>query len=146
MRTTLLMLIVVLAFTGAACSGGKSKPKTAPPIAVHGTLTLNDPASVFADLISGLTNGPCHGTGGYTDVAGGAEVVISDDAGATLALAHLNTGTANIPSSGTGGTCNFTFDASVPSGKHFYGVQVTHRGVVKFSEADMAAPHVSLGS
>jgi len=82
----------------------------------------------------------CAGSGGYSDIQAGAEVVISDDNGATLAITHLTGG------SGLSTSCEFSIATKVPAGKGFYGVTVSHRGTVKMSEAEVTNAAVSLGN
>jgi hypothetical protein len=46
---------------------------------------------------------------------------------------------------GLGVSCVFSFSTEVPAGKSFYGVTVSHRGTIKFSEVEMAHASVTLG-
>lgn len=103
-------------------------------ISVHGTMELDSSSGV---VTSGSS---CYGSGGFSDIAAGAQVVISDDSGATLTITHLDSGSGGL------GHCIFSFEATIPKGKGFYGVTVTHRGTVKFPESQIGAPTVSLGS
>ena len=100
-----------------------------------GTLDLNDP-----DSATGTAGDLCSGTGGYDDIANGAEVVISDDTGHTLDITTLTAG--SIVSS----ACDFKFESTIPAGKGFYGITVTHRGTVKFTETEMQNPALTLGN
>ena len=137
--------VVVVAAVGVtvgliATSGG---PGT---FTVHGSMTLDDSASL-GDLSSTSivddTDG-CRGTGGYGDLVPGAEVVISDDAGKTLVITHLDRGVgAKIGNTTT--LCRFPFEATVPKGKHFYGFTISHRGTVKMSEAEAPAASLTIG-
>lgn len=100
-------------------------------IDVSGTLVLRD----------GYTSSPqgCQGKGGYDDIHSGAQVVITDAAGTTLALGTLGTG---FPASAAG--CRFGFTVtSVPGGHDFYGVEVSHRGRVQYA-ADALADGVTV--
>jgi hypothetical protein len=143
MRTIAAALAALLLLAG--CSSGKKAPaKSAAPVTVSGLLRLFDSESTLNALLTGTTK--CNGVGGFSDVADGADVVISDDSGKTLAIAHLQAGFAVIPKSASGSHCDFAFSAEVPSGKGFYGVQVTHRGVVKIAEAALSSVKVSLGA
>lgn len=109
--------------------GSTSGSASGDTINVAGLMTLADLTSVSGDLATGDL---CSGTGGYSDIAEGAQVVISDDTGKTLVITQLGAGT--IDDSG----CEFPFTADVPKGKGFYGFTVTHRGTVKESEASLA--------
>jgi hypothetical protein len=74
-----------------------------------------------------------HALSGFDDIVLGGSVLIADDAGATLSPTKLGPGTCDKD-----GYCDFSFTASVPAGKHFYGVSVGHRNSVKYTEADVA--------
>jgi len=104
---------------------------------IHGSMSLLD-TSGDGILVTG--DKTCTGSGGYSDIQAGAEVVISDDKGATLAITHLTGG------GGLRTSCVFSFATEVPAGKGFYGVTVSHRGTVKMSEAEVAYAAVSLGN
>jgi len=104
-------------------------------VTVHGTMTLTDSSGG----VTGET--PCNGSGGYSDIADGAQVVISDDTGKTLTIVQLTGGVGFA-----GVSCVFDFTAKVPAGKSYYGVTVTHRGTVKMSEAELATAAVTLGN
>jgi hypothetical protein len=86
------------------------------------------------------SSGTCTGVGGYSDINQGAQVVISDDSGKTLAITSLDKGAFF---SGQG--CVFMWHAKVPK-LGFYGVSASNRGTVKFSQAEMAyLPELTLG-
>jgi hypothetical protein len=104
---------------------------------IHGSMSLLD-TSGDGILVTG--DKTCTGSGGYSDIQAGAEVVISDDKGATLAITHLTGG------GGLSVSCVFSFATEVPAGKGFYGVTVPHRGTVKMSEAEVTQAALSLGS
>jgi hypothetical protein len=106
---------------------------TGSTLVVKGTFTLHDD-----DLYVGSDG--CSGQGGYSDISAGADVTITDGAGAIVALGHLS----ESESAGSE-ECTFPFSVpDVPSGKGFYGVEVSHRGSLKYAEADLASP-LSLG-
>lgn len=84
----------------------------------------------------------CYGTGGYEDIEGGAQVVVSDAAGATLALGKLGAG-----QSVGAGECRFAIRVTVPAGKGFYSIAVGRRPPLQYAEADLARPlTLGLGS
>jgi hypothetical protein len=89
--------------------------------------------------------GTCKGVGGYSDISNGAQVIVTDAAGQTVALGQITDGFNNYP-----GHCRFKVVVrGVPKGSDFYGIEVTHRGRVQFSAADIAKPvslSLSLGS
>lgn len=86
----------------------------------------------------------CAGNGGYQDIHEGAQVVISDSAGATIALGRLDAGSA---SGGRGCVLPFSVP-NVPAGKGFYGIEVSHRGILRYEEHDISTREIelSLGS
>jgi hypothetical protein len=117
----------------APSSASAASSATLKTIAVSGTMTLVDD--------TGFTGtSTCEGTGGYSDIAAGAEVVVADDSGKTLAITDLTDGTV------TAEGCEFFFTTTVPAGLGFYSVTVTHRGIIKYSEADIASPSLTLGN
>ncbi|HEX4432838.1 MAG TPA: hypothetical protein VHZ96_26430 [Frankiaceae bacterium] len=139
------LLIVAAALLLAACSSSSSAPAARTsqppssvsrpaPIQVAGTLTM-------AHVTGEVQGSSCQPGGGYHDIRPGAEVVISDDAGHTLAITQLGQGQID-----NSYRCRFKFAASVPAGKHFYGVEVTHRGVVKFAESELGHAALTLGT
>jgi len=134
------ILLCVAVLAGCSSSG---RAKAAPPIAVRGTVVLTDPQSTLNALLTGTHD--CAGVGGYSDVTQGGQVVISDDSGKTLTIAALSAGQTPTVTTGVPHDCDFTFTASVPAGKKFYGVTVTHRGTVKMPEAEMASPKIHIG-
>lgn len=129
--------------------GDDSKPApvaaTSAPAAkvVTGTLTLTD-----EDGIDWSSSAGCFGTGGYDDVRSGAQVVITDPAGKTVALGKLDQGVLDGTVPGrTADLCKFTFAVTgVPTGHGFYGVEVAHRGRVQYPEQQLfAALSLTLG-
>jgi hypothetical protein len=104
--------------------------------AVTGDLKLTDTGNGWA---SGEV---CSGSGGYRDIQAGAQVVVTDAAGTVVAVGSLSVGIAE-----TFMICRFGFGvAGVPAGRGFYGVEVTHRGQVRYAEADLKSPiEVTLG-
>jgi hypothetical protein len=85
----------------------------------------------------------CFGTGGYTDLRGGASVVVTDAAGVTIAVTSLRAGEIDL--SGEPDVCALRFEAQVPAGKGFYGVEVTHRGRVQIPEAQLGKVELAIG-
>lgn len=140
--------VVGVLVAGCSSSGGAHATKTtaapAGPIAVTGSVTLTDPDSTLNAALTGTHD--CGGVGGYSDIKEGAQVVISDDAGKTLTISHLTAGQTPEQKTGLNNDCVFGFTAQVPAGKRFYGVQVTHRGVVKMAEAELPSASLSIGS
>ncbi|MGK5737289.1 hypothetical protein [Micromonospora sp. URMC 103] len=139
-RTRHLILPAVLLAALAGCSSGDPKPtpaaaaNSAPATRiVSGTLQLEGADSFAFD---GST---CAGAGGYDDIRPGAQVVITDNASATIALGKLDNGVIDGTLPGrTADLCKFTFSISgVPTGKGYYGVEVSHRGRVQYPEKEL---------
>lgn len=85
----------------------------------------------------------CAGASGYSDIAEGTAVTVSDATGTTVALGRLDHG-RNDGSLGRQ-QCSFTFVvAGVPAGKGFYGVEVSHRGRVQYTEAELTSRPLKL--
>jgi hypothetical protein len=92
------------------------------PVQIHGltpTMTVNGTLIVAP---------PCGGLG-YSDIRGGTEVTITDQAGTVLAVGRL-----------IGEDCRFEFMVpGVPTGKKLYGVTISHRGTLHYTEDEMRA-------
>lgn len=124
-----ILFVAVGVAASVMLSGGKS-PFGARTFTVHGTLAIADQSGYTASSAGG-----CAGANGYNDIGQGAAVVVSDAVGATVALGRLDEGHI----APEGGRCVFAFSVpNVPAGKGFYGVEISHRGMLKFSEGDAA--------
>jgi len=120
-------LIVVLAVVVTVMVWRKMQPDD---FTAHGTMQLISASNVANP---GGDSG-CYGTGGYSDLRPGAQVVVADADGKTLAIGELGVG------SGAAVACVLPFTVTgVPAGKKFYGVSVSHRGTVQFTEAELKA-------
>ena len=135
------IVLVAAAVTLAACSSGAATPghsseatATPSPILVHGTVVLPGAASMRNTDTAGTEcwskgNSPMFPEpSSLDDVKEGAQVVITDATGATVATGTLSAGATTRAASGKDGDfpdCAFTFTASnVPPGKRFYGIKV----------------------
>lgn len=110
---------------------------------VKGTMTLTDRSGYLeshpgytvndGDIYTpdGALGAECVGQDGYDDIAAGTDVIVSDDGGKTLALTELGQG--HTDESG----CRFPFTVEVPRGYKIYGIEVSHRGVVRQTADDM---------
>jgi hypothetical protein len=76
----------------------------------------------------------CQGSGGYSDIGPGASVTVRNEKGETIGTSNLGSG-EHI--SGFGCTYDFTVDG-VPNAK-FYRIEVSHRGEVEYSRAEIEA-------
>ena len=74
----------------------------------------------------------CEGTGGYSDIAPGTQVIIEDETGSTLATSSFGTGTFD------GVSCIFGFEfTDVPKAAFYRVHQSSDRGVLQYSYQDM---------
>lgn len=120
-----LVLIIVAAVVVVATGGalGLTAALTPKTFTAHGTLSL----------ISKDGSGCDTSDGGFSDLTDGAQVKISDESGATVALGALGTG----KESESGYLCTWSLAVnSVPTGERFYGVHVgnNNRGVIQYTE------------
>lgn len=140
-----VVLFGIIAGLTFVLAGGKSSgstpaaaPSTESTVLVAGTLDL-------MDAYSDGTGTACSGSGGYSDIADGAQVVVTDASGKTIGVGSLVSG-VSTDLVGNIGTCEFTFAVRVPSGVGPYAVEVTHRGKISFTEADAGDVKLTLGS
>lgn len=143
--TLLTGLVVGAAVALAIVFGVRDVSATiAPKVQVHGYLDLVNSSDGTTNASSVGTN--CFGTGGYSDLAQGADVTISDNVGKTLAVVPLSAGTfRELPGSTTAYGCVFSFAATVPAGKATYGVAISHRGTVIFSPSQIGSAQLTIG-
>lgn len=127
MRAAVVTAVALLALT--ACGGGK--PAAPTPSAAR-TLTIGGQL----EMVSGsIDTGPCVPAGaGYADIRQGTQVTVTDEGGKVVGLGTLGAGFT------TGALkCLLPFIVQrVPAGHPFYGVEVAHRGVVRYTAAQVA--------
>lgn len=127
-----ILIAVVLAVTlggdddkdsDAAKDPDSDEPET---FIVHGEMELYD---YTGDNILRY-QGTCSGYEGYDDMVAGAQVVIRDATGETVAVSALDEGEPQGRTS-----CIFPFTVEdVPAGESIYSVEVSHRGEITFKE------------
>lgn len=111
-----------------AGTAAAAKAKATEPFGTDGTLTLTE---VGVALGSGE---PCSGTGGYSDIDFGTQVNVTDADGTLVATGSLGLGEK------TEAGCAFPFTVDeIPPGSKFYTVEVSHRGGLTQTEADLRA-------
>jgi hypothetical protein len=94
--------------------------------------------------INSTTDTRCYGQRGYDDIRGGAQVTVTDPDGKVIALGKLDEGRATVGSDQRATKCVFQFKVEgVPTGQGFYGVEVSHRGVLRDSEADIRSKQLN---
>ncbi len=124
-KPILLAGIAILAVAGGvlAFTGGADKPVTT----LTGTMVLTDPDTAAYD---------CIGQDGYSDISPGATVILTNESGKILGSTVLENGTADLDL----GTCTYAFSLpDVPVDQAQYAVEVTSRGKVVSSRAEMVA-------
>lgn len=86
----------------------------------------------------------CVGSSGYDDIRPGTSVTVRNETGETIATTELGSGEFF---DGVG--CEYDFQVGVPDAS-FYRIEVSHRGDVEFSKAELEADEweasLSLGS
>jgi hypothetical protein len=135
--TCIVLMVVAASFAAwsllAHASAGRQT--------VTGTLSLTDSDSDYQNYPLGHY---CSGENGYDDIADGTEVQIANQAGTILATGVLRGGTGNLDS------CDFTFSVPGVPTASFYQIEVSHRGNVTFSKAQLERNHweadLTLGS
>jgi hypothetical protein len=111
------------------------------PIKVKGTLEVVDTSIYSQGLIAG--GGRCTGHDGYSDIYGGQDVTITNADGKQLTRTELGSGVGDEYS------CTFAFTFTVMEGEDDYLVQVSHRGELHYTQAQLKTPgrvSVNLGS
>lgn len=103
---------------------------------ITGTMTIigNGGDLDWTDLAVGEE---CEGDGGYDDIAGGAQVQVSDESGTTIGTAQLETGEITDLYQGEIPTCTWRFTVPDVGDAKFYEVEVSHRGGIKYSQEEM---------
>lgn len=74
----------------------------------------------------------CSGTTGYEDLDEGTQIVVTDGTGAIVAMGRLQRGEQQPEYA-----CRFPFAVEVPTGLGFYGLEIAHRGIVRYSEVEL---------
>ncbi len=98
-----------------------------------GTFTLYDDGQRWKD------NAPCTGKGGFADIQTGAQVKVSDPTGKLLALGELK-GPSYAHNFGGRVGCLWVISIDdVPTGRGFYGIEISHRGVIQYPESEVFA-------
>ena len=115
------------ALTAAACGSPASTPSAVAQVyQISGILSLIDFTSASAG---------CVGQGGYSDIAPGTQVQVTNQSGAIIGTGTLGSVTA----SGDGTTCAFPFIVMGLPRATFYGIQVSHRGQQDYSFSQLQA-------
>jgi hypothetical protein len=130
---------VLLVVVGVGVYFGVNALTKDEPFTVTGTLQLNGDGSITtSDLPMGFA---CGGIRGYGDIGPGSAVTITDESGTLLAKGAIEN------SRGDKTSCMLTFKVfDVPSGAKFYKLEISHRGDMSYTEAEVKqGVEVSLG-
>jgi hypothetical protein len=130
MRT--ITAAALLALTTACGTSTAATPKN---IDIHGTITVTREG-----VTKGSEGEPCRPDGGYSDIRPGAQVVITDPAGKTIAVGALGNGANRTRSASYLSDCEFPFRVTAPAGHQFYGVEVSRRGRLQYAAERLREP------
>lgn len=128
--------VLVLAVAGGLVYAG-TRPK---PVTITGSVTIN------SNIDGGTT---CRGTDGFEDIREGASVVVRDSAGKVIATDQLTAGSGqDLATSQIALSCRLDFTVRDVPRRKFYTIEVSHRGSVTFTAAqvDSGDVQLSLGS
>lgn len=144
------VVVLLLAAVAAALfwTLGQRGARPSTPVAATTPATFTARGALQLDDVGPKwkTGSGCAGSGGYDDIQGGAQVVVKDRAGTVLAIGELAAGLVDHhPTIEDAKICLFLFSVfNVPAGQGIYGVEISHRGVVQFNEADLFAGEAQL--
>lgn len=80
----------------------------------------------------------CSGAGGYSDIHPGADVIVQDGAGTTIALGRLGEGEWDR-TEGNNGTCTISFSVGDVPDTDFYTITIGNRDGLLMSRSDLEA-------
>lgn len=158
MRWLAAVTIVLLA-SGCASAGSNKRhdpqqsqrhPSPSAAFSAHGAITVTgeDNVGIISDAVT--PGQECFGAGGAADIAPGAQVVVTDASGRTVAVGKMEMGRTTehkrYKNPRYDEQCVVPFTVSdVPSGEKFYGIKVGQRPATQETEAEMrAAPGLKL--
>lgn len=132
---TALVALSALALAGCSTSAA-AKPAPAKPKTFSSKGSITVPNGDYS--APGNDGSFCGGMPGYGDIVGGAQVVVKDESGKTLAVAPLEAGVTDS-TSGVVIKCRYDFELKGLPNAKFYSVHVGNqaRGDVQFSKSDM---------
>jgi hypothetical protein len=126
----------------AACGGtAASEPDATKTAAVKPTKPDTFSASGYIDvdgrsaIMAATGTRGCVPESGYDDVTPGAQVTVTSPKGDVVAVGRLDTGDKHGAF-----TCRFPFTVEdIPIGSKLYSVEVSHRGALTYTQAEMEA-------
>lgn len=144
---TAVTALALAGFALTACAATPAAKPTPTPKPFSATGTISVPMDISASLP--LQNGkptignPCIPKGGYSDIDGGAQVIVSDGSGETVAVGELDEGGLQNGPSGSAfyqSVCEYPFTVDdVPARVKFYSVHIgnTNRGEQTYTAAQL---------
>lgn len=127
-RTILIAAVAAVLLAAAGVSGW---------LLLRGdTISVTGHVEIAGDGFAKLAGGSCQGDGGYSDIRPGAQVVVTDAGGTTIAIGRLGGG------SWIGSHCELPFEVDVPGGSDFYGIQIASRNTVQYEADRLSSPIV----
>ncbi|MFB9831814.1 hypothetical protein [Actinoallomurus acaciae] len=117
-------------------TGGLAYVVTRPkPVTISGAFTI----------IDGVSGGKeCQGDDGYDDIHAGTDVVVHDASGKTIATGRLEDGVGEQMVADVALRCRFDFTVHDVPPQKFHGIEVSHRGIVTFTSAQVAKEPIEL--
>lgn len=112
----------------AGCGGGHTITGTMTIIGTSENLSFSKPPTV---------GDSCEGQGGFADISDEAQVTVSDEAGKTIATGHLSAGKIASVFENIVPHCEWTFSMEDVPDADFYEIEVSQRGGLKYSKAEM---------
>lgn len=122
----LAAILVVVGVVVLVTQSGSSK------VTIHGEMGLfqNYDSSLDSNYVA--SGGVCSGAGGYDDITEGANIEVDNSTGAVIGTGSLGPGHPL-----KGGICKFTFTVTDLPKSKYYKVEISHRGFVTFSAAEV---------
>lgn len=129
-----LIAALSIVFATVACA-----PGTTPSPSVESTptsQTISGTLKLYGRAAAQVGGGRCSGTGGYDDIDAGTQVRVSNEDGTLIGTGHLEEGELNLPKKTI---CTFPFVVEGIPNAAFYSIEVSHRGELTYSAAELAA-------
>ncbi len=141
-RLSSAMALAVAVATGAALVAGCTGKAPAPEPPAPKVHRLDGRYTVHGIFRHRNYGAPCKAAdAGYADIHAGTPVLVRDQSGALVGSAKLGSGTLHQqPLRGRDDDCLFQFALTVPD-RAAYKIEVSVRGAVGFSKADLERAH-----
>jgi len=129
--------VVTAAAAALLLGAGATWAVTAGPLSSGRAFTAKGSVAVTDGAVRSNPGTPCRLIGDFGDIRAGAEVVVSDGSGKTVALSKLAT---DDGTTGSANECIHHFSVpDVPGGLGIYGIDIAKRGRVQYTEAQIRA-------